>query len=129
MFRVSRVSFVAVLVSLGLSGGIASAGAQERTFEALALPTCTISDSSVPATSSGDRDCVLAIGNANEAVEVLQWSLRYCNSQDIAVDGIYGPNTESAVENVQRAAGIAVDGVYGPETRRNMLWIDYGECV
>ncbi|MGJ7906686.1 peptidoglycan-binding domain-containing protein [Actinopolyspora sp. H202] len=112
-----------------MSGGIASAGAQEHPLEAFALPTCTISDSSVPATSGGDRDCVLAAGNANEAVEVLQWSLRYCNNQDIAIDGIYGPNTEEAVENVQRVAGITVDGVYGPETRSNMRWIDYGECV
>lgn len=39
---------------------------------------------------------------------------------DIAVDGIYGPQTRAATIDFQRQSGIAVDGVVGPQTRRAM---------
>lgn len=34
----------------------------------------------------------------------------------IAADGKYGPDTESAIRNLQDLAGIAVDGKAGPDT-------------
>lgn len=37
------------------------------------------------------------------------------------VDGIYGPNTENAVERFQRMHDCTVDGKYGPETRQALL--------
>ena len=39
---------------------------------------------------------------------------------DIAVDGVYGPQTRAATADFQRDAGIAVDGIVGPQTRRAM---------
>lgn len=39
---------------------------------------------------------------------------------DIAVDGIFGPQTRAATMDFQRNAGIAVDGVVGPQTRGAM---------
>lgn len=39
----------------------------------------------------------------------------------VAVDGIFGPQTERAVRTVQNAAGIRVDGIVGPATWRALL--------
>ncbi|MBM3261499.1 hypothetical protein FJY93_03715, partial [Candidatus Kaiserbacteria bacterium] len=36
---------------------------------------------------------------------------------DMPLDGIYGPRTEQATRDFQRAVGVRVDGVFGPETR------------
>lgn len=45
-------------------------------------------------------------------------------------DGIYGPNTETAVENFQRAEGITVDGDVGSETwprlQERLTRLDFG---
>jgi hypothetical protein len=38
------------------------------------------------------------------------------DGHDIAIDGIFGPATESAVKAIQTAAGIVVDGKVGPQT-------------
>ena len=38
------------------------------------------------------------------------------NGHDIAVDGIFGPETEKAVEAYQKANGLGVDGIVGPKT-------------
>ncbi|WP_221437797.1 peptidoglycan-binding domain-containing protein [Schaalia hyovaginalis] len=60
----------------------------------------------------------------------LQYSLKRCNGQQIAVDGVYGPATEQAVKNVQYAHGLYVDGVYGPATGSAMTWKAYnGSCI
>jgi peptidoglycan hydrolase-like protein with peptidoglycan-binding domain len=40
---------------------------------------------------------------------------------NIAEDGIFGPNTESAVTSFQQKAGIAVDGVAGNQTYKALL--------
>jgi Putative peptidoglycan binding domain len=34
----------------------------------------------------------------------------------LVIDGIYGPNTQAAVKNIQSAAGIRIDGIVGPQT-------------
>lgn len=58
----------------------------------------------------------------NRAVVWLQWSLRECHGQPIAVDGRFGSATRQALVNVQRRLGINPDGVYGPQTWRNLNW-------
>jgi peptidoglycan hydrolase-like protein with peptidoglycan-binding domain len=58
---------------------------------------------------------ILRRGARNHPVRTLQHLLRG-HGQDIAVDGIFGPNTETAVRAVQRSAGVAADGVVGPQT-------------
>jgi peptidoglycan hydrolase-like protein with peptidoglycan-binding domain len=52
------------------------------------------------------------------AVRALQRRLRTLGHRPGPVDGLYGPLTESAVEEVQRDSGLSVDGVVGPQTRR-----------
>ncbi|MFD2657692.1 peptidoglycan-binding domain-containing protein [Gracilibacillus thailandensis] len=40
----------------------------------------------------------------------------YCKGHKIAVDGVFGSETEKAVKAFQRSVGITVDGVPGPVT-------------
>jgi peptidoglycan hydrolase-like protein with peptidoglycan-binding domain len=77
---------------------------------------------------TGDANCVLGRGNQGAGVRALQNVLRKCYGQDIARDGIFGPDTERAVKNAQTwenavsNAGLAVDGVYGNKTRVAITW-------
>jgi peptidoglycan hydrolase-like protein with peptidoglycan-binding domain len=48
-------------------------------------------------------------------VRSLQLLLR-ARSHPVAVDGIFGPQTESAVKAFQQSRGIAADGIVGPQT-------------
>jgi peptidoglycan hydrolase-like protein with peptidoglycan-binding domain len=48
-------------------------------------------------------------------VRSLQLLLR-ARSHPVAVDGIFGPQTESAVKALQQSRGIAADGIVGPQT-------------
>jgi peptidoglycan hydrolase-like protein with peptidoglycan-binding domain len=62
-----------------------------------------------PATTT---EHAITIGSESQGrqVELLQRAL------GIAVDGVYGPETEAAVRAFQSAHGLAVDGIVGPET-------------
>lgn len=60
----------------------------------------------------------LSQGARGEAVRHAQCLLRKIWGYPIAMDGIYGPNTASAVRGHQRDCDIAVDGVVGPQTWR-----------
>src|SRR5699024_4964341 len=42
------------------------------------------------------------------------------NGANLAVDGVFGPLTDSAVKDYQRSNGLLVDGVVGPETRGSL---------
>jgi len=42
--------------------------------------------------------------------------VRDMNGNKLAVDGFFGPLTDSAVRNFQTSAGITVDGIVGPQT-------------
>ena len=56
-------------------------------------------------------EATLRRGSRGAEVEALQQKL------DVAVDGIYGPNTEAAVRAFQQRAGIQVDGIAGGQTQ------------
>ncbi|KGI81208.1 hypothetical protein IL38_11925 [Actinopolyspora erythraea] len=125
MFRLIRPlvgSLAAALLALPVLLGSAAALEKGERAAALALPTCTRTSWTIPATESGDMDCLLSRGVANRAVSSLQDSLNRCHGFSLAIDGIYGANTAAAVRSVQSSAGIAVDGVYGPNTRDVMRW-------
>jgi peptidoglycan hydrolase-like protein with peptidoglycan-binding domain len=55
---------------------------------------------------------LLLTGSAGRQVRLLQRAL------GIAVDGVYGPQTEAAVRRFQASRGLTVDGVVGPLTSR-----------
>jgi peptidoglycan hydrolase-like protein with peptidoglycan-binding domain len=82
-------------------------------------PTASLADgvaAANPATSTPEPattteySITLSAGDTGRQVELLQRAL------GIAVDGIYGPETEGAVEKFQASRGLTVDGIAGPET-------------
>lgn len=58
---------------------------------------------------------VLHRGSVGEAVGTLQTMLRTLGF-DVAIDQDFGPATELAVKEFQRAHGLTVDGIVGPKT-------------
>ena len=54
-------------------------------------------------------------GDTEHPVRTLQHLLR-AHGKSVAVDGIFGPATESAVRAFQGSRGLAVDGIVGPHT-------------
>jgi len=82
----------------------------------------------VPTLRNGsiNQNCILGVGNAGVAVSRLQIALDQCNGFALSVDGIYGPQTRSAVSTVQRRNHISVDGIYGPNTLSVMHWPQAG---
>jgi peptidoglycan hydrolase-like protein with peptidoglycan-binding domain len=132
----SRTARVRAVVAAGAlaAGGLAVAVARpasaalplcNSTAVALAQSATTVYGAvTIPiATSASPRpSCQTGSGSAGSWVRALQRSLRSCNGQAIAVDGIFGPATRQAVRNVQNAASITADGIYGPNTARAMKW-------
>ena len=57
----------------------------------------------------------LRMGSRSPEVQTLQQQLNSIGA-NLAVDGIFGPQTRQAVIQFQRAAGLAPDGVVGPQT-------------
>jgi peptidoglycan hydrolase-like protein with peptidoglycan-binding domain len=55
-------------------------------------------------------------GATGDVVRRLQRALRRTPNLGIAVDGIFGPPTETAVKEFQQGAGLVVDGIVGPLT-------------
>jgi peptidoglycan hydrolase-like protein with peptidoglycan-binding domain len=54
-------------------------------------------------------------GRSNHPVQSLQWLLRF-RGHPVAVDGIFGPQTATAVRAFQSEKGLPVDGDVGPRT-------------
>ena len=61
-------------------------------------------------------------GSTGEAVKALQVELNAKRRLSLAVDGIFGSGTDSAVRSFQTHAGIGSDGVVGPTTWKNLIW-------
>ncbi|MCF6526063.1 penicillin-insensitive murein endopeptidase [Streptomyces sp. JJ36] len=61
-------------------------------------------------------------GDTGPAVKAVQYLLNAKRGAGLAVDGIFGSGTASAVRGFQSHAGIGVDGVVGPNTWKNLLW-------
>lgn len=54
-------------------------------------------------------------GAKEHPVPTLQHLLR-ARAHPVAVDGLFGPKTDTAVRDFQRQKGLAVDGIVGPRT-------------
>ena len=54
-------------------------------------------------------------GDQQHPVQTLQYLLR-ARGHQVTVDGIFGPNTDSAVRGFQQEKGLSVDGIVGPNT-------------
>ena len=58
---------------------------------------------------------VVKSGSNGHPIKTLQYLLR-ARGHTVAVDGVFGPNTEAAVKAFQASHGAAVDGIVGPVT-------------
>ncbi|MBQ9032560.1 MAG: peptidoglycan-binding protein [Parasporobacterium sp.] len=75
-------------------------------------------DAEEPGISEGAGEIPsLALGSTGDAVIRVQQALADLGYLDSAIDGYYGPVTESAVLAFQNANGLYVDGVAGPMTQ------------
>jgi Putative peptidoglycan binding domain len=99
----------------------------------------------VPASSSGNRNCLIGdgyVGCAGPdclAIKRLQRSLNFCHTTQVKsalgggrllrADGYWGPNTRKALQGVQRHLRIDDDGIYGPGTRNAMLHLSDGDAA
>jgi peptidoglycan hydrolase-like protein with peptidoglycan-binding domain len=71
-------------------------------------------------TPPGTGNQLLRRGDRGAAVATWQWRLRLVLERDVAVDEIFGPDTESATRDFQRDRHLTVDGIVGPRTRAAM---------
>ena len=106
---VRRPLFAAVLAVLALMCAAASATADTGGGGAAAPPPADEQPAPKPAPT--EAAVVVKRGDRGTAVRQVQSAL------GIAVDGVFGAQTEQAVKRFQKRKGIAVDGVVGPETR------------
>jgi peptidoglycan hydrolase-like protein with peptidoglycan-binding domain len=120
--------------ALAVASGIAMLPALTSAAPASAQPTCegttlvgAAGGGSVriptPADGVANFNCLLGLGNAGPPVARLQIALDHCNRHaDVAIDGIYGPQTQTAVMELQMSLGLPQDGVFGPFTSSHMKW-------
>jgi hypothetical protein len=106
---VRRALFAALLAVLALLCAAASATADTGGGGAAAPPPAD--EQPAPKSAPPSGAVVVKRGDRGTAVRQVQSAL------GIAVDGVFGAQTEQAVKRFQKGKGIAVDGVVGPETR------------
>jgi peptidoglycan hydrolase-like protein with peptidoglycan-binding domain len=58
---------------------------------------------------------VVKNGSNGHPIKTLQYLLR-ARGQSVAIDGVFGPHTETAVKAFQASRGLAADGIVGPMT-------------
>ncbi|MCK1794895.1 peptidoglycan-binding protein [Streptomyces sp. XM4193] len=76
----------------------------------------------LPVDSNGNRGCTMGQGAGGKHVTALQNALKFCYSQSIDVDGIWGPRTTVALKNAQKKMGVTADGRFGPNTNAKTKW-------
>ncbi|MEM1289895.1 MAG: peptidoglycan-binding protein [Cyanobacteria bacterium P01_H01_bin.162] len=104
------------------------------TWEALLpSPSTEFTPPDVPATATGDAEDAtdtpdapvalptLRIGMTGPAVSRVQETLDSRGFYEGAIDGIFGPATEAAVQDFQASVELVADGVVGPATWQALL--------
>jgi peptidoglycan hydrolase-like protein with peptidoglycan-binding domain len=120
--------FLAWAAALAVTSGIALLPVLTSATPASATSTCagtslvnggngeTIRVPTVGNATPAKWGCILGSGDSSTAVSRLQIDLNDCYRDDLTVDGIYGPDTEAAVKQVQAELHVTQDGIYGPQT-------------
>ena len=65
---------------------------------------------------SNPNQATISVGATGNAVRQLQRALRRTPNLGLAVDGVFGPLTETAVKEFQQGEGLTPDGIVGPLT-------------
>jgi peptidoglycan hydrolase-like protein with peptidoglycan-binding domain len=90
-----------------------------RTSRGLSAGTATTQATWVALLSQGSRP-VLKRGSASTAVRRVQRALIAADGADLAVTGVFGAATTTAVQRYQGAHGVARTGVVNPATWRRL---------
>jgi peptidoglycan hydrolase-like protein with peptidoglycan-binding domain len=61
-------------------------------------------------------------------IRVAGWAADSTTQTYIALDGVFGSATESAVRRFQSAWGLTVDGIAGPQTQNQMYALESSDC-
>jgi peptidoglycan hydrolase-like protein with peptidoglycan-binding domain len=72
--------------------------------------------SSMEAMVSNPGQPTIGRGATGDVVRRLQRALRRTPDLEIKVDGVFGPQLETAVKSFQEGAGLVADGIVGPQT-------------
>lgn len=112
---------IALLLGLLAAAGVFSSGGHPTTLppttaRTATTPTVTTTPATTPKPSLGIPAAGLKPGAKGAAVERLQRALKSVGYSPGAVDGSYGPSTESAVKQFQQAHGLVADGIAGAKT-------------
>lgn len=107
-----------VLVGTAFTGSPAEAAPATPAASAPAAQTVPAAPSTAPSAVL-ESSQKLREGSRGDAVSDLQSALNNSGA-NLAVDGVFGPLTNSAVKDYQSSNGLLVDGVVGPETRGSL---------
>jgi peptidoglycan hydrolase-like protein with peptidoglycan-binding domain len=98
-------------LTIGLAGA-GTAAASTATPGAVSADSCN-----TWATGSWADNCQVALGSSSNMVLAVQWIVSgACGGSGLTLDGIFGSNTQHAVECFQSQQGLSVDGIVGPDT-------------
>ncbi len=100
-----------------------AAAASVRTAAAPSATTAVLPTASIISTDC--RRTYLHYGSRGRCVTQLQFAMNLFFGLDLALDGIYGSATTSAVYWFQARYGLTYDGRCGPETWGKLLWVEY----
>ena len=64
---------------------------------------------------------ILKQGSTGPAVQLLQLAINRALSDELALDGIFGTKTKTALMRFQALSGLAADGIVGPVTHRALV--------
>lgn len=119
---VARALVALILGGTMLVAGGPVAAASAATSEARSTATAVLPTASI--ISSDCRRTYLHYGSRGRCVTQLQFAMNLFFGRNLAVDGVYGSATTSAVYWFQARYGLAYDGRCGPETWSRLLWVE-----
>ena len=110
-----------VVLGSAFAGGAAQAAPAAPSASGASAPAAPAAQTAPAAPSVApsavlDSTQKLRWGSRGGAVQELQSALND-HGAGLAVDGVFGPRTHSAVKSYQSSQGLQVDGVVGPKTR------------
>jgi len=105
---------VAACVVAGCGGGTDESEPGTSSAPSEAIETAPATASSTEASSTSEPETV-TVGATGKWVEILQQEL-VRHGYVVAVDGVFGSDTDAAVRRFQTDQGLMVDGIVGPAT-------------
>jgi len=101
-----------------LTWGIGTAAKTGLHVSALTAPSRIAVDVMHAAPGTGQQ--LLRRGDRSAAVATWQWRLHLALDRNVPVDETFGPITEEATKDFQRAHNLSADGIVGPNSRAAM---------